>query len=360
MDSKWSIQDSLICYKQRIYLPTTSELIPAILSAYHDSTHEGLQKTLWHIRADFYWPAMKSSITTYVSDCHVCQRNKSDHLNPVGLLQPLTLPTQVWADISMDFVEGPPLSAGKSVLFVVVDRFSKYGHFIPMAHPYTAARVAQTFFEHIVRLHGIPESIVSDRDAIFTILSFLGSLWEGPPRLVSYTRGTIRVDAIDEAFMDRDQVLKMFTDLLQKAQDRMTTAYNKSHRGVSYAVGDYEWLCLWQYRQHSLAGPARHKLSPKYFGPFAIIRCVGPVAYQLKFPDTAKLHDVFHVSLLKPHKGPAPSSPPFLPPVDNGHVILTPYAVLQVRVTNDKWDILVQWPATDPEAMTWELLETFK
>ncbi|XP_068644732.1 uncharacterized protein [Aristolochia californica] len=121
-------------------------------------------------------------------------------------------------------------------------------------------------------------------------------------------------------------------------------AYNKSHRDVSYAVGDYVWLRLWQYRQHSLTGTSRHKLSPKYFGPFAIIRRVGQVAYQLKLPDTAKLHDVFHVSLLKPHKGPALSSPPFLPPVDNGHVILTPYA----------------WTATDPEAATWEQLETFK
>ncbi|XP_068657856.1 uncharacterized protein [Aristolochia californica] len=154
--------------------------------------------------------------------------------------------------------------------------------------------------------------------------------------------------------MDQDQVLKMFTDRLQKAQVRMTTAYNKSHRDVSYVVGDYVWLRLRQYRQHSLTGPGRHKLSPKYFGPFAIIRRVGQVAYTLKLPDTAKLHDVFHVSLLKPHKGPAPSSPPFLPPVDNGHVILTPYAVLRARVTNEKWDILAQWTATDPEVVTWE------
>ncbi|XP_068639419.1 uncharacterized protein [Aristolochia californica] len=261
-----------------IYLLTTSKLIPAILSAYHDSTHEGLQKTLWRIRADFYWPAMKSSITTYVSDCQVCQGNKSDHLSPIGLLQPLALPTQVWADISMDFVEGLPLSAGKSVMFVVVDRFSRYGHFIPMAHPYMAAHMAHTFLEHI----SFPFRVLYGRD---------------PPRLLSYTRGTTRVDAIDEALIDRDQVLKTFTDRLQKAQDRMTTTYNKGHRDVSYVFRDY---------------------------------------------------------------GPAPSSPPFLPPVDNGHVILTPYAVLREHVTNDQWDILMQWTATDPEAATWELLETFK
>lgn len=68
----------------------------------------------------------------------------------------------------MDFIDGLPKSWGKSVLFVVVDRFSKYAHFIPLAHPYTAARVAQVFFEQIVRLHGIPETITCDRHVVFT------------------------------------------------------------------------------------------------------------------------------------------------------------------------------------------------
>ncbi|XP_068648998.1 uncharacterized protein [Aristolochia californica] len=124
------------------------------------------------------------------------------------------------------------------------------------------------------------------------------------------------MDAIDEALLDRDQVLKTITDRLQRAQDWMASAYNKGHR---------------DYQQQSLMGPSPHKLSPKLFGPYAIVRRIGQVAYQLQLPDTAKLHDVFHVSLLKPHKGSPPTSPPFLPPVDNGHVILTPYAVLRAQ-----------------------------
>ncbi|XP_068667698.1 uncharacterized protein [Aristolochia californica] len=75
---------------------------------------------------------------------------------------------QVKSDISMDFIEGLPKAAGQSILFVVVVRFSRYAHFIPMAHPYTTATVAQAFFENFVRLHSIPESIVSDRDVDFT------------------------------------------------------------------------------------------------------------------------------------------------------------------------------------------------
>jgi hypothetical protein len=78
----------------------------------------------------------------------------------------------VWAGISIDFIECLPKVAGKSVILTVVDRFSKYAHFIPLGHPYTAASVAQAFFDGIVRLHGFPSSIVSDRDPVFT-----GHVW---------------------------------------------------------------------------------------------------------------------------------------------------------------------------------------
>jgi IS30 family transposase len=78
----------------------------------------------------------------------------------------------VWADIAIDFIEGLPKVAGKSVILTVVDRFSKYAHFISLGHPYTAASVARAFFDGIVRLHGFPSSIVSDRDP-----DFAGHVW---------------------------------------------------------------------------------------------------------------------------------------------------------------------------------------
>lgn len=104
----------------------------------------------------------------YVKSCSVCQRNKTEHLHPVGLLQPLAVPSAVWEDISMDFIEGLPRVRGKSVILTVVDRFSKYAHFIALGHPYTALSVAKAFYDDIVRLHGISCSIVSDRDLVFT------------------------------------------------------------------------------------------------------------------------------------------------------------------------------------------------
>lgn len=82
-------------------------------------------------------------------------------------MQPLEVPSQIWSDISMDKTEGLPKVHGKSVILTIVDQFSKYVHFIALSHPYTAATVAQSFFE-VVRLHGFPKSIVSDRDPVFT------------------------------------------------------------------------------------------------------------------------------------------------------------------------------------------------
>lgn len=99
--------------------------------------------------------------------CTVCQCNKYATLTPGGLLQPLPIPNQVRADISMDFITGIPKSKGFEAIFMVVDRLSKYAHFVLLKHPYSARSLAETFTKEVVRLHGIPESIVSDRDPIF-------------------------------------------------------------------------------------------------------------------------------------------------------------------------------------------------
>ncbi|XP_068662927.1 uncharacterized protein [Aristolochia californica] len=188
----------------------------------------------------------------------------------------------------------------------------------------------------------------------------MATLGRALPRLLSYTQGSTRVDAIDQALMDRDLLLQYIIEHLWRAQVHMKDVYEKGHREVSFKVEDYVWLRLQPYRQQSLAGPPRHKLSPKFFGPFAFLWHVGPVAYQLQLQATANLHDVFHVSLSKPHSGSPPTSTPFLPQVDNGDVILTPAVVLRARLLNDHWEILVQWMDTEPKAATWEHVDIFK
>lgn len=139
-----------------------------VLLAAHDEGHEGIQKSLHRLRPDFHLSQARAALQDYIRVCMVCQRNKTEQLHPAGLLQPLAVPSHVWEDISMDFIEGLPKVGGKSVILTVVDRFSKYAHFIPLAHSYTAESVTKAFFADIVRLHGVPASIVSDRDVVFT------------------------------------------------------------------------------------------------------------------------------------------------------------------------------------------------
>lgn len=87
---------------------------------------------------------------------------------PSDLMFPLLVPNLVWANITLDFIEGLPKVGDKSIILTVVDRFSKYDHFILLGHPYSVEGVAKVFFGDIVRLHGIPQSLISDCDPVFT------------------------------------------------------------------------------------------------------------------------------------------------------------------------------------------------
>nr|KYP34553.1 Retrovirus-related Pol polyprotein from transposon 297 family [Cajanus cajan] len=129
--------------------------------------HSGFLRTYRRLAANLYWVGMKKHVQDYVQSCDVCQRQKYAALSPGGLLQPLDIPNQIWEDLSMDFITGLPKSRGFEAILVVVDRLSKYAHFLPLKHPYTAKGIAEVFAREIVRLHGIPNSIASDRDPIF-------------------------------------------------------------------------------------------------------------------------------------------------------------------------------------------------
>lgn len=101
-----------------------------------------------------------------MKQCEICQKAKHMNTHPAGKLQPLPIPAGAWQDLSMDFIDGLPKSDNYSVIMVVVDRLTKYAHFLPLKHPCTAQSVAKVFLDTVVRLHGFPQTIVSDRDKV--------------------------------------------------------------------------------------------------------------------------------------------------------------------------------------------------
>ncbi|GMJ01176.1 hypothetical protein HRI_003786800 [Hibiscus trionum] len=111
---------------------------------------------------------MKKQVKTYVLSCDVCQRTKDEHILKSGLLQPLPIPSQAWETISMDFIEGLPISKRFNFILLIIDKYTKYGHFLPLAHPFTTTEVASAYLDNVFKLHGSPKVIVSDRDRIFT------------------------------------------------------------------------------------------------------------------------------------------------------------------------------------------------
>jgi hypothetical protein len=105
---------------------------------------------------------MKWDIRRFVTECEVCQCNKGETVKSPGTLQPFSIPPDIWKDISMEFITSLPKLGNKSVIMVVVDRLSKYAHFCALQHPFTASTVAQIFMDQVFKLHGMPNSIVSD------------------------------------------------------------------------------------------------------------------------------------------------------------------------------------------------------
>ncbi|KAF8389533.1 hypothetical protein HHK36_024048 [Tetracentron sinense] len=166
----YSWENGILRRMGRVVISATSPRRWEILKELHASPtggHSGYLKTMKRMARNVYWQGMNKEIKSFVAECDVCQRHKGETVAPPGLLQPLPIPSQIWMDISMDFIVGLPPSQGKTVILVVVDRLSKYAHFTAMSHPYTASSVAHAYVENVFKLHGMPASIVSDRDAVF-------------------------------------------------------------------------------------------------------------------------------------------------------------------------------------------------
>ncbi|OMO73136.1 reverse transcriptase [Corchorus capsularis] len=330
---------------------------------------------------------------------------KYETTRPGGLSTPLPIPTQIWPDIAMDFITNLPASHGKTDIWVIVDRLTKYAHFIALPSSYTASQLAEIFCKDVCKLHGMPASIVSDRDPKFmsnfwselfklqgtkllhssayhpqsdgqsevlnrclqTYLRCFASekprLWtkflhwaeysyntsfhtaagltpfedvygRSPLTVLSYLPGATKVAKLEESLVERQQILTLLKNNLERAQNRMKMQHDHHRTEKQFEVGDLVLLRLQPYRQIFVSKRSSQKLAKRFFGPFEVLRKLGPVAYELKLPPEAKIHPVFHVSLLKRYYGSSPVNHASLPSTFvEDKPVLEPMAVLDCRET---------------------------
>ncbi|GJS76143.1 putative nucleotidyltransferase, ribonuclease H [Tanacetum coccineum] len=318
-----------------------SSLCLQIIKELHGEGH--VNRTLQLVQVSYFWPTMRKEVDRYVKRCRMCQVSKGTSTN-ADLYMPLPVPLQSWVNISMDFVLGlPRTQRDNDSIFVVVDRFSKMVHFIPCKKMTDAVNVAQLFFRDVYCLHGLPSSIVSDRDTRF-LSHFWRSLWkmvthlnfssayhpqtDGQTEVVNRSLGNLlrfspfqvvysvqphgpldlmtpRVSSsvpkkVQDFVAGLHYVHKVVHENLVRANSKYKQDADHKRRHVDFEEGDFVWAVLTKDR--FCVGEYK-KLSAKKIGPLEIVEKSNSNAYRLKLPSHIRCYDVFNVKHLIPYHG---------------------------------------------------------
>jgi hypothetical protein len=316
---------------------------------------------------------------------------------------------------------------------VIVDRLSKFAYFLTLRHPFTAKTVPEKFVDGVIKLHGMPKSIVNDRDPIFIshfwqeffkmsgtklqlssvyhpqkdgqtevinrcveqylrcfvhqwltqwcsylpwaeywynttyhistgmtpFQAFYGRL---PPSIPVYKEGLTSVSAVDQQLQNRDELLRQLKDNLAKSRNHTKQMADQKRRDIMFQIGDSVLLKLHPYRQQTVFKRVHQKLATRYYGPYQIVDKIGQVAYRLQLPVEARIHPVFHVSLLKRYQTKEgivePRSVDIPPVTDDGELLLEPQTILDCRWHKQGRHLvaesLLQWKHMPVEDATWE------
>ncbi|GJU03199.1 putative reverse transcriptase domain-containing protein [Tanacetum coccineum] len=307
-------------------------------------------KMYYDLRDLYWWPGMKRDIAEYVSRCLTCSKIKAEHQKPSGFLQQPEIPEWKWEKLTMDFITKlPKSSSGYDTIWVIVDRLTKSAHFLPIREDYKTEKLAKIYVNEIVARHGVPVSIISDRDGRFTshlwqalqrralwtledmlracVMDFGGS-WDTHLPLIEFSynnsyhtsikcapfealygrkcRSPVIWTEVGESQLIGPEIVQETTEKIVQIKERLKTARSrqksyadKRRKPLEFQVGDRVLLKVSPWKGVVRFGK-KGKLAPRYVGPFEIVERVGPVAYRLKLPqELSCVHDTFHVSNLK-------------------------------------------------------------
>ena len=170
--SGFSVYDAILRYGPQLCVPTRDDLRNYIMKEAHTSAytiHPGANKMYQDLRLQYWWNGMRRNISDFVTRCLMCQQVKIEHQRPAGKIQPLEILVWKWEEVTMDFVvKLPTTTGGYDSIWVVVDCLTKSAHFLPVKMGYTVRDYAKLFLQEIVRLHGVPIVITSERGPQFT------------------------------------------------------------------------------------------------------------------------------------------------------------------------------------------------
>ncbi|GJU66869.1 reverse transcriptase domain-containing protein [Tanacetum coccineum] len=306
-------------FMDHIWVPLMGDVRMIIMGETHKtkySVHSGADKMYYDLRDRYWWPGMKRDIATYVSKCLTCSKVKAEHQRPSSLLQQPKIPE--W-------------------------KLTKSAHFLAIREDYGTERLAKIYVDEIVARHGVPMSIILDRDERFTsrcwqtvqkalgmrldmstayhpqtdgqsertiqtledmlracVIDFGGS-WDVHLLLAEFSYNNSYHSSIKcapfEALYGRKFVL--IKEKLKAARDRQKSYADNRRKPLEFKVGDQLMLKVSPWKGVIRFGK-KGKLAPRYVGPFEILERIGMVAYLLRLlEELSGVHDTFHVSNLK-------------------------------------------------------------
>ncbi|GJR74288.1 putative reverse transcriptase domain-containing protein [Tanacetum coccineum] len=329
--------DGTLCLNGRSWIPNLGNLRELIMHESHKSKysiHPGSDKMYQDLKKLYWWPNIKAEIATYVSKCLTCAKVKAEYQKPFGLLVQPVIPVWKWENITMDFITKlPRTSTGQDTIWVIVDRLTKYAHLLPMKENDSMEKLMSQYLKEVVSKHGVPVSIISDRDGRFT-----SQFWQSLNKALG-TQLDMSTVYHPQTDGQSEITIQTLEDMMRacvidfgKGWDRhlplVEFSYNNCYH-TSIKAAPFEALygrkcrspiCWAEVRDAQLAGPEIvHEATEKIFQikkriqaardrhkSFAdrnrkrVLAKVGTIAYRLELPDQlSHVHSTFHVSKLK-------------------------------------------------------------